>query len=231
MAEPEDILDAACWTLARQGVLAGRQVVVTAGGTREAVDPVRYLGNRSSGQMGYALARAARDRGAQVTLIGTTGRPAPYGAKLAEVETAAEMEAAVLADLPQTDVLLMAAAVADYRPASAAAQKIKKGDGPLALELVRTSDILLKVAALRRTGQVIVGFAAETEQILENAQDKLRRKRLDLVVANDARQAMGAATDRVTIIAADGNAEELPLLPKDEVAERILDRVAALLGA
>jgi phosphopantothenoylcysteine decarboxylase/phosphopantothenate--cysteine ligase len=231
MAEPGEIADAACWVLARQGALAGRHVVVTAGGTREPVDPVRTLGNRSSGQMGYALARAARDRGAQVTLISTTGRPAPYGARLVEVETAAEMEQAVLAALPQADVLLMAAAVADYRPASVAEQKIKKGEGDLALELVRTADILLQVAGLRRPGQVIVGFAAETENVAENARAKLRRKRLDLIVANDARQAMGAATNQVTVIGADGSAEEIPLLPKDEVAERILDRIVALLGS
>jgi phosphopantothenoylcysteine decarboxylase/phosphopantothenate--cysteine ligase len=180
--------------------------------------------------MGYALARAARDRGAQVTLISTTGRPAPYGARLIEVETAAEMEAAVLAALPEADVLLMAAAVADYRPASVAEQKIKKGEGGLALELVRTTDILLKVAGLRRPSQVIAGFAAETEKVIENAQDKLRRKRLDLIVANDARQAMGSEMNQVTLIEADGRSEDLPLLPKDEVAERILDRVVALLG-
>ena len=230
MAEPEEILDAACWTLARHGALAGRHVMVTAGGTMEPLDPVRALSNRSSGKMGYALARAARDRGAQVTLISTTGRPAPYGARLIEVETAAEMEAAVLAALPEADVLLMAAAVADYRPASVAEQKIKKGEGGLALELVRTTDILLKVAGLRRPSQVIAGFAAETEKVIENAQDKLRRKRLDLIVANDARQAMGSEMNQVTLIEADGRSEDLPLLPKDEVAERILDRVVALLG-
>jgi phosphopantothenoylcysteine decarboxylase/phosphopantothenate--cysteine ligase len=228
MAEPEEIVDAACWLLARQGALASRQVVVTAGGTREAVDPVRYLGNRSSGQMGYALARAARDRGAQVTLISTTGRPAPYGARLVEVETAAEIEEAVLAALPQADVLLMAAAVADYRPALVAEQKIKKREERRALELVRTDDILLHVAGLRRAGQVIVGFAAETEHVVENALAKLRRKRLDLIVANNARQAMGASTNQVTLIGADGRVEELPLLPKDEVAEHILDRIVAL---
>jgi phosphopantothenoylcysteine decarboxylase/phosphopantothenate--cysteine ligase len=231
MAEPEEIVDAACWTLARQGRLAGRHVVVTAGGTREPIDPVRYIGNRSSGQMGYALARAARDRGAQVTLISTTGLRAPHSAALVEVETVAEMEEAVLTALPQADVLFMAAAVADYRPASVAEQKIKKGEQGMALELVRTHDILLHVSGLRRPDQVIVGFAAETEQILENALGKLRRKRLDLIVANDTRQAMGAATNQVTLIGVDGVAEELPLLAKDEVAERILDRVVALLGS
>jgi len=230
MAEPEEVLDAACWTLARRGVLAGREVIVTAGGTMEPLDPVRVLANRSSGKMGYALARAARDRGAQVTLISTTGRPAPYGARLVKVETAAEMEAAVLVALPEADILLMAAAVADYRPLTVVEQKIKKGKGGLALELVRTADILLKVADLRRAGQVIVGFAAETEKVIENARDKLRRKRLDLIVANDAQQAMGSEMNQVTLLDAGGRLDELPLLPKDEVAERILDRVVSLLG-
>jgi phosphopantothenoylcysteine decarboxylase/phosphopantothenate--cysteine ligase len=229
MAEPEEILDAACWVLARRGPLAGRRVTVSAGGTREPLDPIRFVGNRSSGQMGYALARAARDRGAQVTLISTTGQPAPFGAELVPVETAAEMHDAVLAALPDADVLLMAAAVADYRPLIAAEQKIKKGAADLSLALVRTPDILAAVSKMRRTEQVIVGFAAETEDLLPNALDKLRRKRLDLIVANDARQAMGAVTNQVTLIGADGSAEELPLLPKDEVAGQILDRVVALM--
>ena len=229
MAEPEEILEAARWVLGRDGPLAGRQVIVTAGGTREPLDPIRFLGNRSSGQMGYALARAARDRGAQVTLISTVGQPAPFGTKLVAVETAGQMCDAVLKALPQADALLMAAAVADYRPAAVAGQKIKKDDKGLTLELVRTPDILAAVADIRSSDQLIVGFAAETENLLENARSKLQRKRLDLMVANDARQAMGAASNQVTLIAADGSAEELPLLPKDEVAGRILDRIVALL--
>jgi phosphopantothenoylcysteine decarboxylase/phosphopantothenate--cysteine ligase len=230
MAEPEEILDAACWVLARSGPLAGRRVIVTAGGTREPLDPIRYLGNRSSGRMGYALAHAARDRGAQVTLVSTTRHAAPFGAELVAVETAAALRDAVLAVLPGADALLMAAAVADYRPATKAEQKIKKGEGDLTLELVRTPDILAEVAAVRRAEQVIVGFAAETENLVENARGKLARKRLDLIVANDARQAMGAATNQVTLIGADGSVEELPLLSKDQVAEQILGRVVALLG-
>jgi len=231
MAEPEEILDAAQWVLGRHGPLAGRRVIVTAGGTREPLDPVRFLGNHSSGKMGYALARAARDRGAQVTLISTTGQPAPFGAELVPVETAAEMLNAVLDALTAADVLLMAAAVADYRPATTADHKIKKGEGGLALELVRTPDILAQVAQVRRADQVIVGFAAETENLLENARGKLRRKHLDLIVANDARQAMGAATNQVTLVGADGSVEELPLLSKDEVAHRILNRVVNLLAS
>lgn len=237
MAEPDDILDAARWVLGRRGPLAGRRVIVTAGGTREPLDPIRFVGNRSSGQMGYALACAARDLGARVTLISTVDRPAPWGANLVPVETATQMREAVLGALPTADALLMAAAVADYRPRTAAEQKIKKGEGSLALDLVRTPDILAEVAAVRRPDQactersecIIVGFAAETENLLENAQKKLERKHLDLIVANDARQAMGAATNQVTLLGADGSVEALPLLPKDEVAAHILARVVALL--
>jgi phosphopantothenoylcysteine decarboxylase/phosphopantothenate--cysteine ligase len=228
MAEPEEILDAAYWALGRAGPLAGRRVIVTAGGTREPLDPIRYLGNRSSGRMGYALARAARDRGALVTLVSTTGQPAPFGVELLAAETAAEMGDAVLDTLASADVLLMAAAVADYRPATTAEQKIKKGED-LTLTLVRTPDILAHVATRRRPAQVVVGFAAETENLLQNALEKLRRKHLDLIVANDARQAMGAAANQVTLLGADGSVEELPLLPKDEVAERILDQIVNLL--
>jgi phosphopantothenoylcysteine decarboxylase/phosphopantothenate--cysteine ligase len=229
MAEPEEILDAACCLLARGGPLAGRRVVVTAGGTREPLDPVRFVGNRSSGRMGYALARAARDRGARVTLVSTTGQPAPAGVQLVAVETAAEMRDAVLGSMEDGDVLLMAAAVADYRPATTAVQKIKKEGGHLALALEPTPDILAQAATQRRPGQVLVGFAAETENLVGNARDKLRRKALDLIVANDAQQAIGAATNQVTLIGADGGVEELPLLSKDEVAEQILDRVGRLL--
>jgi phosphopantothenoylcysteine decarboxylase/phosphopantothenate--cysteine ligase len=229
MAEPEEILDVACWALGRRGPLSGRRVVVTAGGTREALDPIRFLSNRSVGRMGYALARMARDRGANVLLISTSGQPAPCGAELAAVETAAEMRLAVMDALPGADVLLMAAAVADYRPAVTAEHKIKKGKGDLRLELTRTVDILAQVASQRRDDQVIVGFAAETERLLENAQGKLQRKRLDLIVANDPRQAMGAPTSQATLIEADGRVDELPLLTKEAIADRVLDRVANLL--
>jgi phosphopantothenoylcysteine decarboxylase/phosphopantothenate--cysteine ligase len=231
MAEPDAILDAARWVLAQRGPLTGRRAVVTAGGTREPLDPIRFLGNRSSGQMGYSLARAARDRGAQVVLISTTGQPAPFGGELVSVETATEMRDAVLDALDGADMLLMAAAVADYRPATAAVHKIKKDQKDLLLVLVRTPDILAEVASLRRADQVIVGFAAETDNLLENAMDKLQRKSLDLIVANDARQAMGAAVNQVMLVGADGRVEDLPLLSKEEVASQILDRVADLLAS
>jgi phosphopantothenoylcysteine decarboxylase/phosphopantothenate--cysteine ligase len=223
MAEPEEILDAACWALGRHGPLNGRRVVVTAGGTREPLDPIRFLGNRSSGRMGYSLARAARDRGADVIVISTVETPAPYGARLVAVETAAEMCEAVLQALPETEVLLMAAAVADYRPARVAPGKIKKDERGLALELERTVDILAQVATRRRADQVVVGFAAETENLIENAREKLARKRLDLIVANDARLAMGAAASQVILVGADGRVQSLPLMSKDEVAASVLD--------
>ena len=230
MAEPDEILDAACWLLGRQGPLAGRRVVVTAGGTREPLDPIRFLGNRSSGQMGYALARAARDQGAQVTLITTASLATLFGVQHVAVETATQMRDACLEEVARADLLLMAAAVADYRPAVEAMHKIKKGQEGLTLELVRTPDILAEIGAVRRDDQVIVGFAAETENLVDNAQDKLQRKRLDLIVANDARQAMGASMNEVILIGADGVVQELPLLPKEEVAEKVLDRVADLLA-
>jgi phosphopantothenoylcysteine decarboxylase/phosphopantothenate--cysteine ligase len=229
MSEPETMLDSCRWALGRCGPLASRRVVVTAGGTREPLDPVRYLGNRSSGAMGNALAMSARDRGAEVTLISTTGRPAPWGAKLVNVETAQEMLDAVLDHLPALDVLLMAAAVADYRPPEVAEQKIKKGREDLELRLERTPDILAHVAEQRRSDQVVVGFAAETENMTENARVKLDRKRLDLIVANDARQAIGSVTNQVTLLAADGTVQPFPLLPKDDVADRIIDWVVARL--
>ena len=207
------------------------RILITAGGTREYIDPVRFISNASSGRMGYALARAARDRGAGVTLVSTSGAPAPFGIELVPVETAAEMRDAVCDALPNADALLMAAAVADYRPATAAGQKIKKGEGGLSLELIRTPDILAEVAKTRATSQVIVGFAAETEDLLANALDKLRRKGLDLIVANDARLAMGAASNQVTLLGAEGSVEELPLLAKEEVAERIVDRVVERLNS
>ena len=229
MVEPEAILDTARWLLGRGGPLQGRHVLVSAGGTREALDPVRFLGNRSSGKMGHALARAARDRGAEVTLVTTAGPANLAGVAEIPVDTAAEMHNAVMNVWPSCDVLIMAAAVADYRPATKAGRKIKKGDGPLTLELERTEDILAAAGRARRPGQVLVGFAAETEELIQNAQAKLQKKGLDLIVANNARLAMGGEENQVTLLAADNSVEHLPLLNKDEVAERILDRLSALL--
>ena len=233
MAEPAEIIDWARIILGRGGSLAKQRVVVTTGGTQEPIDPVRFIGNHSSGKMGYALALAARDRGAKVTLVSApTALPAPIGVQLVAVQTAQEMLQAVVAALLESDALIMAAAVADYRPAAAAAHKLKKGEAGLDLKLIRTPDILAEVATRRaELGQprVVVGFAAETQDLVANAQAKLKAKRLDLMVANDARQAMGADVNQVTLLDASGGVEELPLLPKDEVAERVIDRVVELL--
>jgi phosphopantothenoylcysteine decarboxylase/phosphopantothenate--cysteine ligase len=239
LAEPEAILDAVRLVLARRGDLAGWRVVVTAGGTQEPIDPVRVLANRSSGKMGYALATAARDRGAEVTLVSApTTLPVPAGVRLVRVETAAEMCDAVLAAITDADALVMAAAVADFQVAERRPAKIKKGAAGLVLELVPTPDILAAVAARRAAGGVgrngalvTVGFAAESEDLLANARDKLRRKALDLIVANDVTQegsGFGTDTNQVVLLDRWGAEELLPLLPKIEVAHHIWDRVLAL---
>ncbi len=235
LAPLEDVLAAVRVALGRHGPLAGRRLIVTAGGTREPIDPVRYVGNRSSGKMGYALAEAARDRGARVTLItGPTALPAPWGVDVVPVETASEMEAAVLSACEQADALIMAAAVADYRPEEASSQKLKKTGEPLTLRLVQNPDIIAEVS--RRFGDrlVKVGFAAETCDVLPEAARKLAAKGLHLICANDVSEpgsGFGTDTNRVTILARDGTREDLPLLPKEEVADRILDRIQVLLGA
>ncbi|MBC7316247.1 MAG: bifunctional phosphopantothenoylcysteine decarboxylase/phosphopantothenate--cysteine ligase CoaBC, partial [Chloroflexi bacterium] len=231
----EEILGAIRQTLGRKGPLMGARLVVTAGGTQEPLDPVRHLTNRSSGKMGYALAEAARDAGAQVTLItAPTALSAPYGVERVPVRTAAEMEVAVLGRLAETDILLMAAAVADYRPKVTAAQKIKKGEGPLTLELEKTADILAEVAQRRPSvGRplVVVGFAAETEHLFENAAAKMQAKRLDLMVANDVSSpdsGFEVDTNRVILLTSDGGQETLPLMSKADVAEHIIARVAEM---
>jgi phosphopantothenoylcysteine decarboxylase / phosphopantothenate---cysteine ligase len=236
MSEPEVLLDAARWVLGRSGPLAGRSVVVTAGGTREAIDPVRFIGNRSSGKMGYALAIAARDRGADVVLIhGPTALQTPHGVADVAVESAEQMKTAVLESTPRSDALIMAAAVADYRPPAPAGQKIKKQREELKLELARTADILAAVAERRnRSGhpRVVVGFAAETQDVVANAREKLARKGLSLIVANDVSAAdsgFEVETNRVTLLDASGGMESLPLMSKAAVAESIIDRLAGLL--
>lgn len=237
MSDPAVILDAARWLLGRSGSLAGAAVVVTAGGTREAFDPVRFVGNRSSGKMGFALAAAARDRGAAVTLIhAPSALELPYGVAAVAVESCADMERAVLQAVGAADALVMAAAVADYRPEAAAPQKIKKREDRLVLTLVRTPDILSAVAAQRASGgrlKVVVGFAAETRDVLDNAREKLARKKLDLIVANDVSAAdsgFEVDTNRVTLLDAADGVRALPLMAKPAVAEQIIDRLAALLG-
>jgi phosphopantothenoylcysteine decarboxylase / phosphopantothenate---cysteine ligase len=225
-----EILGETLALLGRTGDLAERQIVVTAGGTREPIDPVRFLGNRSTGKMGFALAEAARDRGAQVTLIfGPTQLQAPSGMNVISITSAEEMLTAVKTAVASADALIMAAAVADYRPAGEpAGEKIKKSESSLTLHLQQTADILNAV----RDVPVRVGFAAESEDLIENARTKLERKGLDLIVANDITgpdAGFGADANRCILL--DGNGqEELPLLSKRDVAEHILDRVTALLG-
>ncbi len=214
---------------------AGVSVTVTAGGTREAIDPVRFIGNRSSGKQGYAIATAARDRGAEVTLVTSASLPPPEGVQEIRVESAAEMEAATGAHA-DADVIVMAAAVADFRPAEVAPDKIKKSgpagsaDAPT-IVLEHTNDILAGLGATKPRGQVLVGFAAETANVLDNAAEKLARKNLDVMVANDV-SAAGAGfahdTNIVTILLADGTVSPLPICSKREVADAVLDTVAEL---
>lgn len=233
MVEPDEIVDVARLVLGKNGDLAGRQVVVTAGGTREAIDPVRFITNHSSGKMGYAVAQVARDRGALVTLITTAVFPPLAGVKVMAVDSAVDMLKAVQGTVKTADVLVMAAAVGDFRPTAAASQKIKKGEGTegLTLELIRNPDILATLAAQKAEGEgptITVGFAAETENLMANAQSKLERKKLDLIAANDVTAAdagFAVDTNRVTLLARDGSATELPLMSKAEVAAAILDKV------
>ncbi len=225
-------------TLGRNGALAGRKVIVTAGGTHEAIDPVRFITNRSSGKQGYALAQAAIDAGASVVLVSTSDLPQPIGAEVIHVSSAEQMQQVVLDHLPTADALLMAAAVADFRPQTRATQKIKKKDdsdeAPV-ITLARTPDILMSVKEKRiaiKHPQIIVGFAAESEQLLTHARAKLERKGLDLLIANDITApdaGFEVDTNRVIILGADGTQTPLALASKTRIAEAIVERVAALL--
>jgi phosphopantothenoylcysteine decarboxylase/phosphopantothenate--cysteine ligase len=230
LIENEEILGTIFQVLGRKGDLANKQVVVSAGGTQEPIDLVRFVGNRSSGKMGYAMAEAARDRGAVVTLVtGPTALPPPPGIDIMQVQTAAQMRDAVLKATAAADVLIMSAAVADYRPATVAEGKIKREAETLTLEMVKTSDILGEVK-----GDIIkVGFAAESSDVINRGTEKLKRKHLDLIVVNDITakdSGFDADTNRVAFIDRGGKVEQLPLMLKSEVAHKILDRVAALLA-
>ena len=231
MSEPSTIVGYLRYQLSRRGPLAGKKIVITAGGTHEDIDPVRYITNRSSGKQGYTLAQAALDAGADVTLItAPTNLTAPIGSNSLTTRSASEMTEAVLLSSQTADTLIMAAAVADYRPSQVADQKIKKTDADLSIPLQRTADILKSVAEIRKSGypKFVVGFAAETEYLLENAQAKLQAKGLDLIAANDVSAAdAGFATDtnRVTLLFVDGRQETLPLMTKIEVAERIIQEI------
>jgi phosphopantothenoylcysteine decarboxylase / phosphopantothenate---cysteine ligase len=236
MVEPAELVGHIRLSLARYGALEGWRVVVTAGGTEEPIDPVRMITNRSSGKQGYALAQAALDLGAQVTLIsGPAHITAPTGAERVDIHSAQELLQAVLERLPRTDVLLMAAAVADFRPAEPSAQKIKKDSAPPTIKLQPNPDILAMVGELRGQSQyleVLAGFAAESQDLLKNAQVKLEKKKLDFIVANDisANDAgFSVDTNRVTIMDSEGKFISLPLLTKDEVAEHVLGHVLQLI--
>jgi len=235
MLETPELLGHIRLVLGQKGPLAAKKVVVTAGGTQEPLDPVRVLTNRSSGKQGYALAQAAIDAGAQVCLVSTVNLPPPVGACIVKVHTAQEMLEAVLAESAAADALIMAAAVADFRPKNVAGSKLKKRDGIPQIELEAAPDILEAVAGLR-TGKkrpgVVIGFAAESRDLLENATKKLQSKKLDIIAANDISAAdagFSVDTNRVTLLYADGRSEALPLMSKSEVAETIVARVAALL--
>ena len=234
MPEPETILSHIARLLTPAGALRGRRVVVTAGPTREAVDPVRFLSNRSSGRMGVEIAAAAWRRGADVTLIaGPLEVPVPVGLRRVDVETTAEMRDAVCDALLDCDVLVMAAAPADFTVAKPAATKLKKADAPDAIALDRTDDILRVTRARRANGTITVGFALETGDPRTEARRKLADKALDLIVANDATEAgagFAVETNRVTIIGADGSEDALPLQSKRDVADAILDRVERLMS-
>ncbi|PWH13563.1 MAG: bifunctional phosphopantothenoylcysteine decarboxylase/phosphopantothenate--cysteine ligase CoaBC [Anaerolineae bacterium] len=236
MVEPAEILGHIRLALGRHGRLAGKHLVITAGGTQEPIDPVRYITNRSSGKQGYALAQAALDEGAAVTLVThPTGLTPPVGAQVLEVRTAQEMLEAVLSAIESADGLIMAAAVADFRVKQVATHKLKKNEGIPHLELEAAPDVLGTVANLRhrlKRLKAVIGFAAESHDLLENALAKLSSKKLDLIAANDISApdaGFSVNTNRITLLYADGRRQSFPLMSKDEVAQIILEQVAALL--
>jgi phosphopantothenoylcysteine decarboxylase/phosphopantothenate--cysteine ligase len=232
MIDPITVVEAALPLIASNRDLAGKRVLITSGGNREPIDPVRFIGNRSSGKMGRAIALEALVRGATVTVVnGPAETPMPYGAEVIPVETAAQMAEAVMTRAPDADIIIGAAAVADYRVETPAPKKLKVMGKPLVLTLLENPDILAQVGAGKRQGQVVVGFAAETEDLVENAAGKLKKKRLDLIVANQvgaADSGFGTETVKAAFITRDGNIEQLPLLTKEELAERLIDRIVAL---
>ncbi|MFE4455190.1 bifunctional phosphopantothenoylcysteine decarboxylase/phosphopantothenate--cysteine ligase CoaBC [Streptomyces sp. NPDC056796] len=239
LPDPGEIFEVCRRVLTRgpgAGDLAGRHVVISAGGTREPLDPVRYLGNRSSGKQGYALARTAVARGARVTLVeANTGLPDPAGADVLRAGTAVQLREAVLKAAADADVVVMAAAVADFRPAEYATGKIKKKDGlePAPVALVRNPDILAEVSADRaRPGQLVVGFAAETDDVLANGREKLRRKGCDLLVVNEVgeRRTFGSEENEAVVLGADGSETAVPYGPKEALADTVWDLVAARFG-
>jgi phosphopantothenoylcysteine decarboxylase / phosphopantothenate---cysteine ligase len=232
LPEPADIVDRIVAIMMAKRDFSGKTMLVTAAGTQEPIDPVRYIGNRSSGKMGYAIAQAARDRGARVILIsGPTFLPQPHGIEFIAVQTAQEMKEAVLRYYGEVQVVIKAAAVADYRPQQAAEHKIKKLNSHMTIELEKNPDILWELGQ-KKQHQILVGFAAETQSLLENAREKLERKNLDMLVANDvtiAGAGFNTETNIVKLLLSGGAIEELPLLTKKEVAEIILDKIDVFL--
>lgn len=229
LAPVEDILEAAEEALQAKD-LKGEKVLVTAGPTREAIDPVRYVSNASSGRMGYAIARAARRRGAEVVLVsGPSYLPKPSGIDFVPVATAEEMNDACIRYYPQSTIVIMAAAISDYRPVESFSKKVKKAEGSLTIEMERTKDVLKYMGKKKKRGQMLVGFALETENLEDNARGKLTDKNLDIVVGNDP-AGLDSPMNQVMILNRDGDVETLPPLSKDEVADRILDRVVRMKG-
>ena len=228
LPEPEQLLELCLHAVAREKDLRGKRVLVTAGPTREALDPVRYLTNRSSGRMGYAIAKAAARRGAEVTLVsGPTALPRPGYMEIVEIESAREMYEAVTSRAPDMDIIIKAAAVADYRPAEVAEDKIKKKDGDLSIPLERTLDILAALGQNKREGQFLCGFSMETRDLIENSRKKLTKKNLDMVAANNVKvegAGFGVETNVLTLITAEGE-KELPLMSKDAAADALLDAI------
>jgi phosphopantothenoylcysteine decarboxylase/phosphopantothenate--cysteine ligase len=236
LAEPEEIVVAANHILTPTGSLKGKRVLVSAGPTRESLDPVRFIGNRSSGKMGYALAEAAKRRGADVVLVsGPTELKPPAGVEAVQVTTAAQMRDAVIGRASSADVVIMAAAVSDYAPLTTAAQKVHKDENELTLKLVRTPDILAELGRLRagKDRPLLVGFAAETTDLIAQARKKLRDKGVDMIVANDVSRSdagFNVDTNEVTIVSSSGE-ETLPLQPKTIIAGQLIERIEAILSS
>lgn len=236
MSEPSEIAGFVRWLLSRKNPLKGKKIVITAGGTREAIDPVRYISNRSSGKQGYALAQAALDYGAEVTLISTpTSLKELYGSRLVQVQSADEMYNAVMAEIEDANALIMSAAVADFTPSEFHEEKIKKDKGFDAIKLTRTRDIIAEAAKMKREKNLnlkIIGFAAESENLKNNAKKKMTEKEMDMIVANDITEpqaGFSVDTNKVLLMFADGSVEQLPLLQKSEVSEKVIQHLASWL--
>lgn len=229
MEEPENIVEAVLYHLTCSRDLEGKKVLITAGPTRESIDPVRFITNRSTGKMGYEMAREAKRRGADVTLVsGRVNLKAPYGVNLINIESAQDMYEEVMKRAGESDIIIKSAAVADYTPQNKSNIKIKKQSGDMKIELERTHDILFEVGQAKTDQQILVGFAAETNDVIENAKSKMQRKNLDFIIANDVKKegaGFGTDTNIVTIIPRQGEIEPLPVMKKSEVARAVFDRI------